>query len=57
MVIGSRKSKRVSKNSWESRIRKWAKDAQGSTWAKDVQEERNGTNKPTSNVMDQESPK
>ena len=57
MVIGSRKSKRVSKNSWVCRIRKWAKDAQGSKWAKDVQEEINGTKEPTSNVMGQESPK
>ena len=47
-VIGSGKPKRVSKSSWECRIRKWAEDSQ---------EERNGTKEPTSNVMDQESPK
>ena len=28
-----------------------------SKWAKDTQEERNGTNEPTSNVMSQEKPK
>ena len=47
-VIGLRRPKRVSKNPWKYRIRKWAKD---------TQEERNGTMEPTSNVMGQESPK
>ena len=28
-VIGTRKPKRVRKNPWEYRIRKWAEDAQG----------------------------
>ena len=28
-ITGLRKPKRVSKNSWECRIRKWVKDAQG----------------------------
>ena len=41
-IIGPRKPKRVSKNPWEYRVRKWAKD---------VQEERNGTKELMSNVM------
>ena len=41
-VIGIGKTKRVSKSPWECVIRKWAKDSQ---------EERNGTKEPTSNVM------
>ena len=41
-IIGLEKPKRVSKSPWECRVRKWAKNAQ---------EERNGTKKPTSNVM------
>ena len=41
-VIGPKNPKRVSKTSWECRIRKWAKEAQ---------EEINGTKEPTSNVM------
>ena len=48
MVIRSGKPKRVSRSPWECRIRKWADDAQG---------ERNGSNKPTSNVMGQENPR
>ena len=47
-VIRSGKPKRVSKSLWVCRIRKWAKD---------TQEERNGTKEPTSNVMGQEKPK
>ena len=47
-AIGLGKPKRVSKNPWECRIRKWVEVAQG---------ERNGSNEPTSNVMDQESRK
>ena len=45
-VIGPRKPKKVSKNPWEYRIRKWADDAHG---------KRNGPKEPTSNVMGQES--
>ena len=41
-IIGSGKSKRVSKSPWECRIRKWAENAQG---------ERNEPKKPTSSVM------
>ena len=48
MVIGPGKSKKVSKSSWECRIKKWAEDAQGVG---------NGTKEPTSSVMGQESPK
>ena len=48
MVIGTWKSKRVSKSSWECRIKKLAEDAQ---------EGGNGTKEPTSSVMGQESPK
>ena len=47
-VIRLGKSKGVSKNPWERRVRKKAKE---SKWAKDVQEEINGTKEPTSNVM------
>ena len=47
-VIGLRKPKRVSKIPWVCRIRKWAKDAQ---------EERNGTKELTSNVIGKEKPK
>ena len=42
MVIKLEKPKRVGKSPWECRIRKWAKEAQ---------EEINGTKEPTSNVM------
>ena len=41
-IIWPGKPKRASKNSWECRVRKWAKD---------VQEEKNETKEPTSNVM------
>ena len=47
-VIGAGKPKSVIKSPWECGIRKWAENAQG---------ERNGPKEPTSNVMDQESPK
>ena len=48
MVTKLEKPKRVGKSPWECRIRKWVEVAQG---------ERNGSNEPTSNVMDQESRK
>ena len=41
-VIGSRKSKRVSKSSWESRIGKGPRKPKEVKWAKVAQEE-NGT--------------
>ena len=40
--VMKQESKGLVENPWECRVRKWAKDAQ---------EERNGTNEPTSNVM------
>ena len=48
-VIRSRKSKRVSKGSWESRIGKGPRKPKESKWAKDAQEE-NGTQEPVNNV-------
>ena len=47
-VIGPGKPKGVSKSPWVCRIKKQAKDAQ---------EKKNGTKKPTSNEMGQEKPK
>ena len=49
--IGPRKHKRVSKSPWDCRVRKWPRMPKESRWAKDAQEERNGTKEPTSNVM------
>ena len=48
-VIRSRKSKRVSKGSWESRIGKGPRKPKESKWAKGTQEG-NGTQKPANNV-------
>ena len=55
-VIRPRKSKRVSKSSWEYKIRKWAKDAQGKQmgqecsrrkkWDKEAHKQCNGLRKP-----------
>ena len=53
-VIGLGKPKGVSKSPWECKVRKRAKE---SKWAKDAQDEINGTKEPTSNVMGQESSK
>ena len=48
-VIGSRKSKRVSKGPWESRIGKGPRKPKQVKWAKDAQEE-NGIQEPASSV-------
>ena len=47
-VIGLGKPKGVSKSPWECKVRKRAKE---SKWAKDAQDEINGTKEPTSNVI------
>ena len=48
-VIGSRKSKRVSKGLWKSRIGKGLRKPKESKWAKDAQEG-NGTQESTNSV-------
>ena len=48
-IIGPRKSKRVSKGLWESRIGKGPRKPKESKWAKDAQEG-NGTQKLTNSV-------
>ena len=47
-VIGSGKSKEVSKSPWECKVRKRAKE---SKWANDAQKEINGIQEPASNVI------
>ena len=50
-IIEPGKLKRVSKSPWVWKIRNQPRMPKESKWAKDAQEERNGTKEPTSNEM------
>ena len=50
-VIGPEKLKRISKNSWERKLENGWGIPKESNWAKDAQEEMNGTKEPLSNII------
>ena len=56
-IIEPGKLKRVSKSPWVWKIRNRPRMLKESKWAKDAQEERNGTKEPTSNEIGQENTK
>ena len=55
-VIGLGKLKRVSKNTWECRIRKWVEDAQGKQMGRGCPRKANGPRMPKKKEMGQRSP-
>ena len=54
-VIGPGSPKELVKTHGNAKLENGPRIAKESKWAKDTQEERNGTKEPTSNVMGQES--
>ena len=54
--IGPRKHKRVSKSSWDCRVRKWAKNAQGKQMGQECPRKANGPRMLKKKEMGQRSP-